>query len=67
MSAIDTMTDRDTARVAEFLQAVRTMRELQKRFFAGERAIVGAAKSAERLVDTMLEELAKEQEVMSFE
>lgn len=44
---------------AEFLEAVRAMRELQRAWFGGDKseATLQAAKSAERRVDKMLRDI----------
>lgn len=41
--------------LAAFVQAVREMRAIQKRFFSGERTVVAEAKQLERAVDIAIE------------
>jgi hypothetical protein len=44
-------------RLDEFFKVAHEMRALQRRFFSGDKTVVGRAKAAERRFDALLQEL----------
>ena len=49
-----------------FVQAVKRMRELQKRFFEGQKELLAPAKRAEKVVDALIDDMIGDQQAKLF-